>query len=355
MQLQLDRAALVEALDRVQPASGRFLPIHAGVHVQPVDGAVRLSCTNGETTAQSAVDARISGEPAPFVVPVAPFAKIVTKAQAMLIEVEIEGTSLELVAGKMRATLRLLPAADWPRVTTAAGDPVRLTEADVYAIQRVAHAAHPDPQARAGLAVVRLDDGKAIATDSYRMAIADVETGELPAVSIPAGALKSALKEVGVPALMRADDHQVTLAAEDGSVSWTLRLVAETFPDARQRSQLIPKTTCAFNADRRELLAAIERVSPLTSLAHKDARMVRLELDDDRLRIAAKASEVGEISDAIDGTGDAPAVYLSPQLLKDMLSAGIEESVSLGVLDALKPIVMREDGYVEVLMPQRLK
>jgi DNA polymerase-3 subunit beta len=209
-----------------------------------------------------------------------------------------------------------------------------------------------------GVFIVPTDNGlRLIATDSYRLAIRDIEglTGldGNDGVLIPARALAE------VQRLISDGDSTVEFGKAEfdatfitGTTALTTRLLRGQFPDVER---LIPVSyPNTFTTDRLELLTALKRVRTMVQNAKDVTTPVRCSFTSEGVQLTAVVPETGSVSDSVPGTFDGTdtLVAFNPTYLIDGLDAITTDAVQFKTVDDHKPAtVTGDDGYVYVIMP----
>ena len=235
----------------------------------------------------------------------------------------------------------------WPQIGHVDGDPVVWESHALKQLSRVLHAVSKD-DARPILQGIGFAGGWAAATDSYRLAAARVELPRHVQVVIPGSAVENALRLAeGRDMTVRFSQNQVSFYVADATV--TCSLLAGDFPDWRS---VIPETgSKEVRADRQELLNALERLS---YLAQRDDRScIQIHPEPEGLRIDARLADIGYQEDRIPGENTVGDVSLQFHHLKDLLGQLTLATVTLEMAGSLAPAVVREEGFIGLLMPIR--
>ncbi|WP_422036571.1 DNA polymerase III subunit beta [Reyranella sp.] len=283
------------------------------------------------------------------------------------IEVELTGEKLVMRAGRARATLLTLPAADFPAMKPEEVSTEILVAGDALAraIGQVAHA-QSDEQTRYYLNGIFIHDraGKLglVATDGHRLGLAIVE----PSKPLPENLPGIILPRQSVPELLRiateAKQDELTLEISETrlqvahtDVEFSTRLVDGTFPDY---DRVIPRDNeCRFNAGRVALAGAVARCA---TLASDGTSAVRMQIHKASAELSRKVEGEGEISDEIDIQVNGQPSF-----------TGFNCSYMTAALDALAcpdvdvefttggPIVLRrstdpKDGELQIVMAMRV-
>jgi DNA polymerase-3 subunit beta len=217
-----------------------------------------------------------------------------------------------------------------------------------------------------------------VATDSYRLALRDIEGSDafvdssqilVPAralaelqrlsglgISTKEGASSSGGGEAGEEAAatigLSIGDHDVTFTAGDVKVS--TRLLDGTYPDYRQ---LIPaEYPNRLHVGKDSLLDALRRVR---LLVRDNTTPVRLSMRAGGVDLTVVSQEVGDASETVDADFDGTelTVAFNPTYLIDGVEAVTGDEVILETLDATKPATVRaaeETSFRYLLMPVRV-
>lgn len=339
--LTIDAGALSSALRIVLPATrAGHQSVLRGVRLDGAGQKLTVTATDIDLTIETVVAA--DGDLGPVVVPAAALGGWADGHGGAVTLTEEDG---ELVAsgetGAMR--LRCFPADDWPVFEPVVGDAVPLDDAARDGLGRIFHAAARDGS-RPVLCGVGVSDGWAVCTDSYRLAARRI--AGLPEAIIPVRVLELAFKADG-PATLAADDRRVAVTV--GATCWTARLIEGQFPSWLQ---LVGEPARIVTVDREAALAALGRV---LVLADTPEAAVRISPDGEGLTFTVSSADVGEVSERMTGgEGWGDTFGFRPRLLADMLRSHDEAKVEIGLTNQLKPVSIRDEDSVALVMPVRL-
>lgn len=282
------------------------------------------------------------------------------------VEVEVAGEKLVMRAGRARATLPTLPAADFPVMKTGEVSAEILVAGDVLAraIGQVAHA-QSDEQTRYYLNGIFLHDrgGRLglVATDGHQLGLAIVE----PSKPLPESLPGIILPRQSVPELLRiateAKQDDLTLEISEtwlqvahGDVEFSTRLVDGTFPDY---DRVIPRDNeCRFTCGRVAFAGAVARCATIGD----GTNGVGLKIHKGSAELSRKVVDAGETSDEFE-----------VQVTGNPSHTGFNSSYMTAALDALAcpdvdvefttggPIVLRrstdpKDGELQIVMAMRV-
>ena len=213
-----------------------------------------------------------------------------------------------------------------------------------------------------------------VATDSYRLALRDIEGSDAfvdtSQILVPARALAELLRlstlggakeasgeradgEGTVPTVgLAIGDHDVTFTAGDVKVS--TRLLDGTYPDYRQ---LIPaEYPNRLHVGKDSLLDALRRVR---LLVRDNTTPVRLSMRHAGVDLTVVSQEVGDASETVDADfdGEELTIAFNPTYLIDGVEAVSGDEVLLETVDATKPATVRAAELTDfryLLMPVRV-
>jgi DNA polymerase-3 subunit beta len=295
------------------------------------------------------------------------------------VTIESEGEKVEIGAARSRFSLRTFPVADFPSLPEPP-DPATFLPAAALAgaLRQVVRAASGDDARPLLTGVLIAPEGtgvRLVATDSYRLALRDIEGSDAfsdtSQILVPARALAelqrlSALGTGGKTADAPAEDadgpvptvglsigeHDVTFTAGDVKVS--TRLLDGTYPDYRQ---LIPaEYPNRLHVGKDSLLDALRRVR---LLVRDNTTPVRLSMRHGGVDLTVVSQEVGDASETVDADfeGEDLTIAFNPTYLIDGVEAVAGDEVLLETVDATKPATVRaaeETDFRYLLMPVRV-
>ncbi len=355
MKVTVSSADLKKALANGKKAQAKGgytnMPHMSGVRISTGQDSITLSTTDLDLSADVTIPATVhdSGEACVSLAELAGTAK--GKGELALV---LEDGKLT-VHGTTVSSIPVMDLNMWPKALDVKGPAFSV---DLSAVAEVASAASVD-QCRPILTGILFDGDNVTATDSYRLHSVNLPGVSFPTTLIPARAFKAAGKSGTVELTFEeptasAGIMYVKLSA--GNTVWTVRTIDGTFPNWKQ---LVPaKTTSSVTVNRAGFRALLDAVKP----GAKSAIPVRLTFTD--LNVTADVIEqdvsarTGTVA-LFARTGDLEAVGFNPAFLLSALDAGRAETVTLDLVDALRPGVIRDnrpDGStgLVLLMPVRM-
>jgi DNA polymerase-3 subunit beta len=366
VKFRCERDVLVEALGTAQRAvasRGGALPVLSGVRLEVAGDRLHVAGSDLDLTIQ--VEVEVAGEADGVgVLPARLAADIVRALEPGAVTLDAAEDEVRITSGRSNFAVRLLPAADFPRLRVASdqADAVTLQASELAeALRQVVRAASAD-DARpilTGVLMTAEEGGlRLVATDSYRLAVRDLPgtavLREGQEVLVPSKALTELQRLLaGADSVtLRLAEHDVTF--EVGNVRLTSRLIEGEFPPYRR---LIPSSyPNRLIIEKEALLDAVRRVK---LLARDGTTSVRMALRADGVELTVITTEVGQAVEDVDAKfeGTDLTVAFNPAYLIDGVEAVTGDEVLLETIDALKPAVIRPtegSEYLYLLMPVRV-
>jgi len=319
------------------------------------------------------------------VAPAKLLADIVRSLEPGAVTVESEGDKVEIGAARSRFSLRTFAVDDFPSLPEPPPPATFLPAAGLAsALRQVVRAASNDDARPLLTGVLIAPEGsgvRLVATDSYRLALRDIEGSDAFAdtsqILVPAralaelqrlSALGSGAKETAstagteggdgsggaeVPTIgLSIGDHDVTFTV--GEVKVSTRLLDGSYPDYRQ---LIPtEYPNRLHVGKDSLLDALRRVR---LLVRDNTTPVRLSMRQGGVDLTVVSQEVGDASETVDADfdGEELTIAFNPTYLIDGVEAVSGDEVLLETVDATKPATVRAAELTDfryLLMPVRV-
>ncbi len=351
------------------------LPVLSGLRIEAKEaGWIGVAATDLELTMQTAFQAGVD-EPGLEVVPGRLFNEIVRNLGSGQVSLASAEGELEIASGRGHFRVRTLMPDDYPAlpVEESAADSISVemdSGALAGSLAQVVRSASSD-ESRQVLTGVLWEIGPGrltlAATDSYRLAVSEVEVeggpGEAVKVILPARALAElgrALQGTGGRVRTLVRDNLVTFFLATGGQEGSgggqsviaTRFIEGEFPNYRR---LLPEGyPNALTVDRESLLETVKRVGLLA----QNNLPVKLRLAGE-LEVSAHTPDVGEGQEVVDAEyqGEPFVIAFNPQFLHEGASAIRTERVVLEAGDGLKPALLKgedETSFTYLLMPVRL-
>ncbi len=315
------------------------------------------------------------------VAPAKLLADIVRSLEPGAVTIESEGEKIEIGAARSRFGLRTFAVEDFPSLPDPPEPATFLPSAALAgALRQVVRAASGDDARPLLTGVLIAPEGsgvRLVATDSYRLALRDIDGSDALAdnsqILVPARALAELLRlsalggakepvttdggngtsaGTGPTVGLAIGEHDVTFTAGDVRVS--TRLLDGTYPDYRQ---LIPaEYPNRLHVGKDSLLDALRRVR---LLVRDNTTPVRLSMRHAGVDLTVVSQEVGDASETVDADfdGEELTIAFNPTYLIDGVEAVSGDEVLLETVDATKPATVRSaerTDFQYLLMPVRV-
>lgn len=367
MKFNVQRETLLKPLQLVSGVVERrqTLPVLSNVLLSATGKRISLTATDLEVELVADLDLDIdaTGE---ITVPARKLLDICrTLPEGAEVEVSVGKDKVQLKSGRSRFTLSTLPAAEFPSVeevnavrgfTVEQGALKRLIERTQFAM------AQQDVRYYLNGLMLEMsgDRLRGVATDGHRLALCELQAqvgGEQSEQVI--------VPRKGIQELGRLLDESAEPAAEVqvGSnhvriqlpgLRFTSKLIDGRFPNYER---VVPESaTLRVEADREALKQALVRTA---ILSNEKYRGVRLQLEQQRLRMLAHNPEQEEAEEELEVGYDGPEMEIGFNVtyLLDALNAVTGPTVHLWLTDANSSCLITEPDGAEckyVIMPMRL-
>lgn len=356
-----DLAGALSVAARIASAKST-IQILSHVLIRAEEGRCEIAATDMELSLRAPLNATVE-EPGAVVLP--RLAGDIVRSMAdgdITIDHRINEGVVGVSGSGSSFSLNCLQAGDFPELPLDDGEGLSVpAPVLVDAIDRVARAASRDETRPVLTGVhVRLgpDGLTLVATDSYRLAVAQAPLEAAPSDAREAIVPARALLEVSrLAGLAKVDAVEIVLTEtlalfRIGEYRLTSRIIDGQFPDHRQ---LVPDTfehNLAF--DRGELLAVLGRIAVL---AQRNTP-VRLAFTQGQVTVSAVSDQVGEGHESLPVAfaGEPFEIGFNVEFLRAGAESVHGDEVRLGLISPLRPGLLRGegDGFRYLLMPIRL-
>jgi DNA polymerase III subunit beta len=356
-----------------------------GVRIETTGNHLAVVGTDLDLTVHASTEA-IGITDGVCVAPAKLLADIVRSLEPGAVTIESEGDKVEIGASRSRFSLRTFPVDDFPSLPEPPQPATFLPAASLAsALRQVVRAASGDdarPLLTGVLLAAEGDGVRLVATDSYRLAMRDIDGSDAltdsAQILVPARALAELQKlpvlgmtskdvtaastageggdqaaDKNVPTIgLSVGEHDVTFTV--GSVKVSTRLLDGSYPDYRQ---LIPaEYPNRLHVGKDSLLDALRRVR---LLVRDNTTPVRLAMRPAGVDLTVVSQEVGDASETVDADfeGTDLTIAFNPTYLIDGVEAVSGDEVVLETVDATKPATVRaaeETNFRYLLMPVRV-
>ncbi len=366
MKLTIARSELLETLSITGRgvSSRSTLPILSGIlFAASADGMVRTHSTDLEVSVKHTTTALVEQE-GMCVVPSKLLTDIIRSLPEAAVTLSVENQTASITCGQASFTVKTLPPNDFPRFPEVEVDK-KVRVPSVVLSQMVAHvskAVSRDETRPILTGILLVVDGptiKMVATDSYRLAVKETilkrEDGEDIEVVVPGRTIDEVVKLTGSApeVVLGVSENQIVF--EIGETVFVTRRIEGAFPNYKQ---LIPKDhETEVVVSREEFAQAVKRVSLLAQ--HNTPLKVAVNEEDKTLSLSATTQDIGDASEDLMAEVKGPNVEIAfnHAFLSDGISAASGDTITLEIVSALKPGVIRaagDEGFLYLLMPVRL-
>ncbi|MBM3705599.1 MAG: DNA polymerase III subunit beta [Actinobacteria bacterium] len=341
--------------------------ILSGIMLEANKDKLDIFGTDIETSVKCSVRAAIE-TPGRVVVPSRIIVNVLKSFPEAKIDIELLGESneLKLTCRKANFLLNTFPLEEYPQFPPVKKkNSLKISLGDLkFLISKVQKSCSVD-ESRVILTGILLDitkdSVKFVATDSYRLAVANKKTdfgGEPLKVVVPSRVLDtitksdSAAEEIGI----NIEENQISffISEEKGFETTVVsRLLSGKFPDYEN---LIPSQfTHSIMIKKESMLDVIKRISSIS----QDNIPVKLELDKGRITVSMNIREVGsavEDFEVVYGE-ESLQIAFNPDFLIDGLNIIDEEKFIFNIVEPLKPVMIKpekNEDLIYLLMPIRI-
>jgi len=320
--------------------------------------SLRVTGTDGDLTIDSSITVS-SGKDGVVLVPGKLAAEVVKSLPSGAVDVEVIEDKLEISAGRVVFDVPIGAGDDFPKWSGTVGEGAPMAAPEfAEALRQVVRAASTD-DARGvytGVYMTGVDDKlRMVATDSYRMAIRDIDASVIAnakSVVVPARALNemSRLLDRQERVSMNITDNDVTF--EVGSTRLVTRLLTGTFADYQRL--IPPNLPNTLTVAREQLTEAIRRVK----LVARDpiGTPLRMQISADSLTLRMITPDNGEATEQLDAThtGNDIEIRFNNEMLTQGLEACSTDDVTIQTSEPSKLAVIKGVGrpnFTYLLMP----
>ena len=230
MKFRCDRDILVEALNTSNKAvtNRATLPVLNGLHLNLEKDTLVITGSDLDLTITVALD--VAGESdGTSVVPARLLSDVIRSVESGTVDITVDDTDLQVVAGRSEFALRTIPADEYPLFEGVISDPVTVDASLlVSALEQVTPAASSDDSRPilTGVYMVAEETGfRLVATDSYRLAVRDMPGSSLLAGQPPILVPSRALTEL---ARLLEKDSEVSLYLGEKEASFEINKIRMT-------------------------------------------------------------------------------------------------------------------------------
>ena len=304
MKLTIERAALLKALGHVQSVVERrnTIPILSNVMMSAGDGRLAVTATDLDMEIADWVLAQVeeAGQISAPAHTLYEIARELPDGADVWLSHTSDDPRLEIRAGRSRFNLPVLPAGDFPMMSSEGlSEPISIDTADVIRLIDKTRFAISTEETRYYLNGLYLhlvmEDGvqklRAVATDGLRLALAEMR---LPA-SFPDGVIIPRKTVIEARRLMDDADETLALSVsaqkvrfDFGHTALTSKVIDGSFP--LYDRVIPPENKRVMQLDNAAFAAAVRRVATIST---EHSRAVRLSIEPGRMTLSVRNTDAG--------------------------------------------------------------
>lgn len=356
MKAVIQNKDMITGLTSVQNTIGKdsAIPVLGNVRIEFSGDKARLTTTSLEMTTTVDVPAKVESTGITTVDAKRLFS-IVKELNGLSMVITLNKNMLKITCADSEFKLAVIDAEEFPTVGHNEDKVLIMIDQPMLrkALASVVYASDTSAT-RAQLTGVCLgiSEGniRAVATDGRRMSVYEYSVADSGTVFIlPRLAVFALLKllTTGIVTIS-ADKKLATLTI--GSAIFTTKLIEGEYPNYKQVIPRQAKHSVIINRDR--FLAAISRAALMTT---EESKTLGITIDNNKLILHSATNDRGEATESvnINFSGEKVKVNINPEYLSDAVRAADEDEVTLNIISAVEPIVIKSgDKFTGVIMPQ---
>jgi DNA polymerase III subunit beta len=367
MHVKITQQDLIAPLQSVSRSVGvrASLPVLGNILLETESGKLKLSATNLEVGVVKAVNAQILEDGA-ITVPAKTLNEVVASLSGLEIELVSKGDILNISAGKFKAELNSVPAAEFPAIPVSGEQGMKIpVEVFKETVPQVSFACAVDegrPVLTGILSEIKDSKFEVVATDGFRLAHKTYSSDGLKDLGFKALIPRRTLDEL-VKLISEGGDEMVNMTTTDNqnqvvfkleSSLLSSRLIEGNFPSWEK---IIPSSfICKVAISKEELLKGLKLA---TVFARGEANVIKLKIAEKVVGISSETKELGHQDAEVEARveGESLDVAFNSRYLIDAVSVcpGREITVEFsGSLSAARVTPMEDQGLEYIVMPVRI-
>ncbi len=364
MKFSVNQSELQNALTVVAKGSSTrsTLSILAGVYIKAEEGRITLQTTDLELSIRVTCFAMVE-EPGETVVPAKLFLDIVKTLPDMAVRVEADDSTASVFCDTTTFSVKALNPLDFPAFPEIEADQEAQFPFKAFSsmVKRTAKVVSHD-ETRVVLTGVLVScvgtSLKMVATDSYRLAVAETELEapcpeEFEAV-ISGSFLQdiASLPQSADPITLALNENQIIVSYRD--VTFINRRIEGTFPNYKQliADGFVTRATLSTHA----LTDAVRRVSLMSNKV--SPVQVRVDADSGVVTLIANSQDIGNAQENLicEVQGESVDIAFNFSFMLDGLNSIETDAVHLDLFGPMKPGILRAEGenFLYLIMPVRV-
>ncbi len=365
MKFSINQSELQNALSVcVKGSSTRStLSILAGVYIKAEEGSITLQTTNLELSIKVTCSALVE-EQGESVVPAKLFLDIVKNLPDMAVRIEADASTAVVFCDSTTFSLKALNPLDFPAFPEVEADQEAQFPFSVFSkmLKRTSKVVSHD-ETRIVLTGVLIScvgtELKMVATDSYRLAVAETELSQPCPEEFEAVISGSFLSDI---ASLPQSDQPITLALSENQIivkyqdtTFINRRIEGSFPNYKQliADGFITRATLPTHA----LVDAVRRVSLLSNKVSP----VQIKVDSEAgvVTLLTNSQDIGNAQENLicEVEGEPVEIAFNYSFLLDGLNSIDTDAVHLDLFGPMKPGILRAtegENFLYLIMPVRV-
>lgn len=361
---------LVENLENLLPMLTRFLPTHSQIPIlsnlllEAKKEGFFIYATTLEMGVRIKIPAKIEEEGA-TTVPGRQFIETIMSLPKDKATVSLDKDNLILKCRQNKAVFQTISREEFPNLFVEKGDEVYVflkgEMRDFFS--KLTFCVAPDesrPELSGILLSQKTNEIDFVATDGFRLSLRRAKNkkllGDQEELILPARLISeiTAIKPTDqVKMFIYRKANQVLFEVED--IVFVGRLISGEFPNYER---VIPKSSkTKVEVDRQDF---IQKLRLSSVFARESANIVRVKVEDGKMKIYAKSSGLGEGEAVVEAkkTGDDNEIAFNVKFLMDLLKNIEDQTVSMEISSAVEPAIFRTEedrDFLHVIMPVRVQ
>lgn len=367
MKFSINQSELQNALSVVVKGSSTrsTLSILAGVYIKAEEGLVTLQTTDLELSIRMKCPALVE-ETGEAVVPAKLFHNIIKSLPDVAVRIEADDSTAVVFCDTTTFSLKALNPLDFPGFPEVEAAQEAHFPFSTFAsmVKRTAKVVSHD-ETRMVLTGVLIScvgtDLKMVATDSYRLAVAEAQLNQAVPEEFEAVIAGSFLNDL---AAMPSSDDPITIALSENQIIVTYhdttfinRRIEGAFPNYKQLISNNQSTRVTLSTHA--LIDAVRRVSLMSDKI--TPVQVKVDADNGVVTLVTNSQDVGNAQENLicDIQGESVDIAFNASYFLDGLSSISTDVVYLDLFGAMKPGILRttdeSESFLYLIMPVRVE
>jgi len=362
MKFEIDKTKLTTAISTVQNiiTPKAALPILANILIETQPNNIKLTSTDLDIGITCAIPADIQEQGA-ITIPAKKFGDIIKELPVDDIVIYTKKNNLMVIETKMcQFKIMGLPPEEFPKLPEFKDkEIIRLEQGVLKQMLKLTSFAVSVDETRYILngILFRITNNNIIlvATDGKRLAVVTRKIKQNITKDVYMIVPIKTIQEI-IRNLQDTDEISLMLGNNQalfdlGTTIIISRLIEGEFPDYQQVIPPVSENKMVVN--REQFFLAIKRAS---LLATPDYQAVKMELFKDKLVVSKSTPDIGESREELEVKyqGKELAIGFNPNYLMDVLKNLENETIEIELTDSEKPGVIRQEGYIYIVLPMRI-